>query len=175
MASSNNSIKNWANKLPFGFKEFTKAMSNENRLAIASLLREKNELRFTEIQEILNLQKNLLSQHLKILLKYGIIRRTKSQWTAEEKVFKSRYKLNPIYKDLIDMNIKQLSYPLFKYSNMFLKSGVHNPEEFEIVGILAEERNNVIKGFVTAQKHSWYESYNLGENRKWLRSQTKKK
>ena len=168
MELKESAVKNWANKIPFGFKEFVKGMANENRIAIASLLMKKDELRFSEIQEKLDIPKNLLSQHLKVLLKYGLIRRTKSYWTDEEKVFKSNYKLNPIYRDLIKANISQLRTPLLKRSDDFIRSIEFQKQDFKIVGLLKNEERNPIKGEIE-RIEIWSQPDNTGEEGKWIK------
>lgn len=111
---TNDFIEFWATEFPFGFEEFVKGLSNEKRLAIASLLLEKKSLRFSQIQQELELKKNILSQHLKIMLNYGLIHRTKTVWNEKEKVFKYFYELNPFYRKLIEMNKIQLIIPFTK-------------------------------------------------------------
>lgn len=183
METKDNAIKRWANKLPFGFKEFAKGMSNENRIAIASLLMKKDELRFSEIEDTLNLPKNRLSQHLKVLLKYGIIRRTKSYWTTEEKVFKSKYKLNPIYKNLINTNINQLSRPIIKHSDKLTKTVIPLKEKSEavlfapnkeiyVVGYMREEKTNKrIPAVTFSELTDWQVSKTIkGEEKKWQKT-----
>ncbi len=198
MESKENRVNKWASRIPFGFKEFVKGMSNENRIAIASLLMSKDELRFSEIQETLGIPKNLLSQHLKVLLNYGLIRRTKSYWTDEEKVFKSNYKLNPIYRDLLKANIVQLKTHLLKHLHGDLKpteiqkqhfefvgiQGSNEPiifrgegiksieflkQHFEFVGIHGSKKTILIKGEVEHGEQIWSPPDNTGEKGKWRR------
>ena len=111
---TNNLVEFWATEFPFGFEEFVKSLSNEKRLAIASLLMEKKTLRFSQIQKELKLDKNVLSQHLKIMLNYGLIHRTKTIWNEKEKIFKYFYELNPFYRRIIEINKFQLSMPFVK-------------------------------------------------------------
>lgn len=164
-------IKNWANKIPFGFKEFTKGMSNENRLAIVSLLLERDGLRFSEIKDILNLPKNILSQHLKILLKYGLIRRTETKWDEKEKVIKSKYKLNQKYKRLLYLNFNQLKksalkeYPKITFST--IPSTTSKEESSKIIGIAINKETNTIEGIVKYEKERWLKTKNIGVERKW--------
>jgi len=114
MGNDDKKITEWTNKFPFGFEELVKGLSNQKRLAIAGLLLEKKELRFSDIQKELKLKKNVLSLHLKNMLKLGIISRVKSNWKEDEKVFVSFYQLNPIYRRLIESNIKQFNFALIK-------------------------------------------------------------
>lgn len=166
MKSTTNDVKNWANKFPFGFKEFAKGMSNENRIAIAGLLMEKDEFRFSEIQELLSLKKSLLSLHLKILLKYGIIRRTKSYWTAEEKVFKSKYKLNPIYRKLINENIQVLKSAIQKYPDL---ESTSLPTK---IAIAYSDKDIRIEEIVSI-KQDWLKQKNAGERKEWKEKEWK--
>lgn len=138
----NKLVEFWATEFPFGFEEFVKGLSNEKRLAIASLLMEKRELRFSDIQKELGLENNLLSKHLKILSNYGLIQKIKLSWNEKEETFKYYYRLSPFYRGLLEINITHLNNILSKtldYSKQirFLKENYekgiekHNLLEYE--------------------------------------------
>ncbi|MEA3458313.1 MAG: winged helix-turn-helix domain-containing protein [Candidatus Thermoplasmatota archaeon] len=118
MSENEKMIENWANKFPFGIKELAKGLSNDKRLAITSLLMENEDLSFSQIRDYLQLDNNILGQHLNVLLDNGIIRRTKSKWANEEKIFKSKYKLNTIYRRILNENINFLKKPTGKIAIM---------------------------------------------------------
>lgn len=106
----NEKVKLLAEQLPFGLEEFITGLSNKTRLAIVNLLLQKGTLRFSEIQKEVGLESNSLTQHLNVLLRNGIIARTKSRWDVEEEYFKSYYKLNKLYADLLASNIDYLRW-----------------------------------------------------------------
>ena len=115
-------IQKWTQKFPFGFEEFTEALSCDKRIAIVSLLMERDELKFSEIQKELGLDSSLLSQHLNKLLNLGLLRRKRSTWSEDRKYIKSYYVLSPFYRRLIDtcrkslVNQKQVPFS-FPYEN----------------------------------------------------------
>ena len=94
-------IKEYKNKFPFGLEEFTKALSNNTRLAIASLLYEKGPLSYEEILK--HLDKSELKSELKIMCNYGVVGRTNSKFV--DGMFASDYKLNKIYEKVIKIFI----------------------------------------------------------------------
>jgi len=103
----NKKVKSWKQKFPFGLEELVKGLSHDNRLAIANLLLKKGEMHPSDIQKELDLKKDVLKRHLKIMSNYGIIKRTKSTWDEGKGVFDSHYMINRFYTKLIETMIDQ--------------------------------------------------------------------
>jgi len=74
-----------------------KAMSDESRVRILAILKEKQNLCVCEIREIIGLSQPAISSHLKILENAGLIQNVKDgKWV--------NYRLN----DKLEVNIKEL-------------------------------------------------------------------
>jgi len=114
----NDKIDSWKQKFPFGIEEIVKGLSNDNQLAIASLLMEKEEMHSSDIQKELNLKKDVLRIQLKIMSNFGIIRRTKTVWKEDKGIFDSHYMINPFYKKLIETMIDQCNRTMKQKTNV---------------------------------------------------------
>ncbi len=107
-------VEFWDNKFPYGIEEFANCLSNKKRRAIVRLIFDEGKKSFSEIKEELNLENNTLSQHLNILVNNGFLKRTNSIWREDDKIFKSKYSLNEIYRNILKLNIYLLSSPYRK-------------------------------------------------------------
>lgn len=102
-------IEEYKNKFPFGLEEFTGALSNKERLAIASLLYEKEPLSYEEIIKYLDTkdENQIIKINLDAMNRYGVVARTNNKFTGE--IFVSDFKLNKIYRELMECCIRKLS------------------------------------------------------------------
>lgn len=163
---NNQFIKLWASKFPFGLKEFTYGLSNEKRIAIASLLLEKKELRFSDIQNELKIEKNVLSQHLKKMQNVGLIKRTKSQWDESNNVLISKYSLNNLYKDLLENNIQRLNFVKEKRESIS-KPNLLSRGEYMIQSCAIDMDRNMWEANVIV-RGQWSLPKDSGGKEKWL-------
>jgi DNA-binding transcriptional ArsR family regulator len=76
--------------------DFFGALSSSKRLMILLFLHRKESSNVTTIQEELNLRQSLVSQHLRILLHAGFVRRKRIGTTA-------LYKLTPSGKEVVKL------------------------------------------------------------------------
>ena len=113
----NKKVKSWKQKFPFGIEEIVKGLSHDNRLAIANLLMKKGEMHPSDIQKELDLKEDVVKRHLKIMSKYGIIKRTKSTFDEDKEVIDSHYMINRFYYNLIKTMIDQCNSVMKKTVN----------------------------------------------------------
>lgn len=109
----NDKIKEYANKFPFGLKEFTTALSaeiSETSLAVIYLLYEKGELTKEEITQqfgdICEPEKDNINASIEKLNGWGIIRRTQTKVIGNDVI--SKYKINGIYRRMLESCIEIL-------------------------------------------------------------------
>lgn len=100
----NDKIKEYAEKFPFGLKEFTTALSSETSLAVIYLLYEKGELTKEEITQqfgdICEPEKDNINASIEKLNGWGIIRRTQTKVIGNDVI--SKYKINEIYRRMLE-------------------------------------------------------------------------
>jgi len=132
----NEKVKSWKQKFPFGIEELVKGLSNNTRLAIASLLLEKGEIHPNDISKELNLNKDIVIRQLKIMSNCGIIKRTKSKWHENKGVFDSHYMINKFYNNLIKTMINQCNTVMEK---SMIK--IYTYEELKNMKLLKELKN----------------------------------
>lgn len=65
-------MNEYINEMPLVVRNSIKGVSNENRQGILIYLLKKGPKSFTEISKDLNISKNNLSHHIKILMRYGL-------------------------------------------------------------------------------------------------------
>lgn len=99
-----NKINEYKNKFPFGLEEFCRALSNPERVAIASLLYTSDRL--LNYEEIVGLLGKDVKINLDAMLNLGVIKRTGSIFVNG--IFISDFELNKIYKRLIENCIQIL-------------------------------------------------------------------
>lgn len=100
----NDKIKEYAEKFPFGLKEFTIALSSDLSLAIMYLLYEKGELTKEEITQqfgdMCEPEKDNINASIEKLNGWGIIRRTQTKVIGTDVI--SKYKINEIYRRMLE-------------------------------------------------------------------------
>lgn len=108
-------IEEYKNKFPFGLEEFAGALSNKERLAIASLLYEKEPLSYEEIIRYLDTkdENQIIKINIDAMNSCGVVARTNNKFTGE--IFVSDFKLNKIYRELIECCIRRLSTRRIKH------------------------------------------------------------
>ena len=101
-------IKEYKNKFPFGLEEFAKALSDEIRLSIVSLLYEtKKPISEDETVSLFGMGDCSIEIAIRQLSDFGIIKRVNNVWNGE--TFLSDYELNKIYEKLLKECIDILS------------------------------------------------------------------
>lgn len=96
-------VDEYKNKFPFGLEEFCKALSDDTRLAVISLLYEvEKPLNEKEITEQIKTYSVLIEEAIRKLNNYGIIRRVQSKWNKDKNIVESKYEINKIYRKLLD-------------------------------------------------------------------------
>jgi hypothetical protein len=96
----------WRDRFPFGFETFIDALSSRERLAIVSLLMEKNELKLTEICNELEISEYQTRKQIGILSSRAILQTVKIDHDDSNQYPNSTYRLYPFYKFLIRQMIE---------------------------------------------------------------------
>ncbi len=100
-------MENYINEMPLVVRNVLKGLCNENRQGILIYLLRNGSKSFIEISKELNILKNTLSHHIKILIRYGLIYNFYNRNDFADKY--SFYEISKLGKRMIDLLLNFLT------------------------------------------------------------------